>query len=156
MRTIIIYYRKAYIMGNKNIYSSSIIKTGIAPQIGTDNTAFVSAIIDTQSWNYLEFEIFTGTIADSDVTATVLVEGGNNSALSDNTAIADSQLQGTESGAGFQFDDDNEVRKIGVKNLQYRYYRITITPSNNTGNLPICVGARLSGTNYIGATQPES
>ena len=143
-------------MSNDNIYNSSILKTAIPPQIGTDNTAFVSSIIDASGWGYLEWEIFTGTIADADVTTTVLVEGGDDSGLSDAAAIADADLQGTEAGAAFTFADDDEVRKVGVVNLEFRYYRLTITPANNTGNLPICAGARLVGSNYEPVTQPAS
>src|SRR3546814_11093273 len=51
-------------------------------------------------------------------------------------AVADdmllSQLAGTapEMAASFQFDDDNEVRKIGYVGDK-RYVRLTITPANN-------------------------
>jgi hypothetical protein len=37
---------------------------------------------------------------------------------------------GTEALAGFQFDDDNECRKIGYRGSK-RYVRLTITPANN-------------------------
>lgn len=143
-------------MSDDNIFSKSILKTGVAPVTITDNTAQVSAIIDTAGWGYLEWEIFTGVLADADVTAVVLVEGGNASNLSDAAAIADEDLQGTEADAAFTFADDSEVRKIGVKNLEFQYYRLTITPSNNTGSFPLCVGARLVGNNYEGVTQPAS
>jgi hypothetical protein len=33
--------------------------------------------------------------------------------------------------AGFQFDSDDGVRKIGIKELTKRYYRLTITPTGN-------------------------
>ena len=37
--------------------------------------------------------------------------------------------------AGFQFDDDNELRKIGYVGIK-RYVRATITPSgNDSGNI---------------------
>jgi hypothetical protein len=139
-----------------NIFTSSIVKSAIPPQINTGNTAMVSSIIDVAGWRYLEYVISTGTIADADVTCTVLVEGGNAANLSDAVAIPDADLQGTETEASFRFDDDNEVRKIGVKNLVYRYYRITLTPANNTGNLPIAVSARLNGTTYEGVAQPQA
>lgn len=140
----------------KNIYASSIIKTAIVPQIPTGNTAIVSAIIDTKDFEYLEFNVITGTIADADVTTTFLVEGGDVSNLSDAAAIADSELENTEAAAALDFADDGEVSKIGVKILSNRYYRLTITPANNTGNLPIAAIARLAGAKYQGAVQPEA
>lgn len=143
-------------MSDDNIFSKSILKTGIPPQVGTDNTALESSIIDVSGWSYLEWEIFTGTIADADTTAVVLVEGSNASDMTGAVAIGDDDLQGLEADAGFQFDDDDEVRKIGVKNLEYQYYQLTITPSNNTGNFPVCAGARLMGSNYEPVTQPAS
>ena len=139
-----------------NTYSSSIIKTAIAPLTGTDNTAFVSAIIDTAGYGYLEFDILTGILADADATATVLVEGGDDSGLSDNTAVADADMENTEVLAAFDFSDDSQVRKIAVKNLVYRYYRLTVTPASNTGSFPLAAVARLAGSNYEGITQPES
>ncbi len=45
-------------------------------------------------------------------------------------AVADTFLLGTEAQAGFQFDDDNECRKIGYVGGK-RYLRATITPANN-------------------------
>lgn len=149
-------HRRKKNMSNDNIYSKSILKAGVLPQVGTDNTAFESAIINVAGWSYLEWEIFIGTLADADTTAVVLVEGSNADDMTGAVAIPDEDLQGLEADAGFQFDDDGEVRKIGVKNLEYQYYQMTITPSNNTGDFPVCVGARLMGSNYEPVTQPAS
>ena len=50
-------------------------------------------------------------------------------------AVDDAFLTGTETKASFQFDDDNEMRKIGYVGPK-RYVRVTITPSgNNSGNI---------------------
>lgn len=102
----------------------------ISPVSVADNTAQVSQIIDRQGFDSLEFVIVLGSIADADATFTVLVEDGNQANLSDAAAVADDYLLGTEAGAGFQFDDDNEVRKIGYIGAK-RYVRLTITPANN-------------------------
>lgn len=139
-----------------NIYASSIIKRAISPVVATGNTAIVSQIIDTKDFQYLEFNVLTGTVSDADVTTTFLLEGGDASNLSDAAAVADAELENTEALAAFRFDDDDEVRKIGVKILSKRYYRLTITPANNTGNIPIGAIARLSGAKYVGATQPDA
>ncbi len=85
----------------------------ISPVSVADNTAEVGQIIDRQGYDGLTFVIATGSLADVDATFAVLVEEGNDSGLSDAAAVADADLLGTEALAGFQFDDDNETRKIG-------------------------------------------
>ncbi|TXH84827.1 MAG: hypothetical protein E6Q77_01720 [Rhizobium sp.] len=101
----------------------------------TDNTAIVSSIIDRKGYQSLELVLVTGTNTDTNATFTVLVEDGNNSGLSDNAAVADAELVGTELLAGFQFDDDNECRKIGYVGNK-RYVRVTVTPAgNDSGNI---------------------
>lgn len=100
----------------------------------TDNTAQVSAIIDTLGYRACELVLINGTNADTDATFTVLVENGDAANLSDAAAVADQYLIGTEAGAAFTFADDGECRKIGYKGPK-RYVRVTVTPANNTGNL---------------------
>lgn len=100
----------------------------------TDNTAQVSAIIDTKGYESCTLLLVTGVLSDTDATFTVLVEDGNNSGLSDNAAVPDKHLIGTEALAGFTFADDTECRKIGYVGPK-RYVRVTVTPANNTGNL---------------------
>lgn len=110
----------------------------------TDNTAYVSTILDTANFGGNEFVGLAGSIADADATFTVLVEDGDNSALSDNAAVADANLLGVEAGtvtagaavtgAAPGFADDNKTFKIGYKGTK-RYLRVTITPAANSGNL---------------------
>ncbi len=114
----------------------------------TDNTAWVSQILDTANYFHNELAINLGALADADATFTVLMEEGDESDLSDNAAVADEDLLGTEAEAGFNFGDDNETRKIGYIGTK-RYIRATITPANNTGNafvdaLWVQAGARKS------------
>lgn len=111
----------------------------------TNNDAFVSQIVDTANFGSCEYVFIMGSIADADVTFTVLVEDGDNASLTDNAAVDDAFLLGTEAGtiaAGAQdgtgaapgFADDNKVFKIGYIGPK-RYVRVTITPANNTGNI---------------------
>lgn len=102
----------------------------ISPVSVSDNTAQVGQIIDMLGYNSLTFVIATGSIADADATFAVLVEDGDNSGLSDAAAVTDANLIGTETLAGFQFDDDDETRKIGYIGSK-RYVRLTITPAAN-------------------------
>jgi hypothetical protein len=105
------------------------IKRVISPVSVADNTAQVGQVIDHQLHKDAMYVIATGSIADVDATFTVLLEESDQSG-SNFTAVADADLIGTEALAGFQFDDDNECRKLGYKGIK-RYTRLTITPVNN-------------------------
>lgn len=116
------------------LYDNIKVSTALAPKAAvTNDTAFVSEIVDTANFNDTVFIGTTGTNADADATYTVLVEDGDNSALSDNAAVADAYLEGTEAGIALTYASDNKSFKIGYKGPK-RYVRVTITPSNNTGN----------------------
>ncbi len=103
-------------------------------------TPLVSAIIDTAGYGSLEMVIMTGALTDADAVYSVLVEDGDNSALTDNVAVDDAFLLGTEVLAAFTFANDGEVRKIGYIGKK-RYVRMTITPttSANSGDTPIAI-----------------
>jgi hypothetical protein len=114
-------------------------------------TPLVCTTVDTQGFECLEFLIGLGALTDTDAVYVVLVEHGETSSgttnLSDNVAVPDALLIGTEVQASFQFGDDLGVRKIGYKvSSGKRYVRITITPttSANSGDSPICVLAVLA------------
>jgi hypothetical protein len=115
--------------------SNKQVKRVLSPVSVADNTAQVGQVIDRQGYDSLAYLILTGSLADADVTFTVLLEESDASG-SGFAAVADadmvSQTSGTapETAAGFQFDDDNEVRKIGYVGNK-RYVRVTITPANN-------------------------
>ncbi len=107
------------------------LKRGISPAVVTNaNTPFVSQILDTQGLESATFALLTGSLSDANVTFTVLAEEGDNSALSDNSAIADANLLGTEALATPLFSDDNKVFKLGFIDTK-RYIRVTVTPAGN-------------------------
>ncbi len=117
----------------KDSHNNFKVSRAISPVTVSNNTAQVGQIIDTQGYDSLEFLIAAGSLADLDATYTVLVEEGDDSGLSDAAAVADTDLLGTEAEAGFDFSNDDEVRKIGYIGSK-RYVRLTITPANNTAN----------------------
>lgn len=120
----------------RDLHNSIYPKRAISPvAAGTDNTPLVSQILDMQGFEAAELLINIGANTDADATFTVLIEHGDAANLSDAAAVPDAQLLGTEALAGFQFDDDNEQRKIGYVGDK-RYLRATITPANNgAGNI---------------------
>ena len=123
-------------MASKDLHNNLHFVPLITPVAArTDNTAIVSAIIDTAGYESVELALVTGANTDTNATFAVLVEDGDNSGLSDNAAVADTFLLGTEAGAGFTFADDGECRKIGYVGGK-RYVRMTVTPSgNDSGNI---------------------
>ena len=122
----------------RDITNNLTLKRALAPVVaGTDNTAYVSQILDTRDYDAVMLAIQIGTNTDVDVTFTVLLEESNDSGMSGQNAVADADTNGTELLAGFQFDDDNECRKLGYIGSK-RYIRATITPANNgAGNIYI-------------------
>lgn len=123
----------------RDLHNNLDYKRGLSPvAAGTDNTPYVSQILDMQGLNGAEFVILSGANTDADVTFTVLAEEGEVANLSDNTAVADADLIGTEVLASFTFADDNKVFKLGFRASGKRYKRVTITPANNgAGNIYI-------------------
>lgn len=120
----------------RDLMNNIHVLRAISPVVITDNTASVSQIIDTAGYESLTFAINCGTLSDADTTVTALVEDGDDAALADSSAVDDAYLIGTEALASFRFDDDNETRKIGYVGIK-RYVRLTLTPANNTGNIPV-------------------
>lgn len=138
-----------------DLHNAITVKRAISPVSVADNTAQVSQIIDRQGYGACEFVIATGSIADVDATFAVLVEHGNQANLSDAAAVPDEELIGTEAVAGFQFDDDNEVRKIGYRGAK-RYLRLTVTPSANASAALIGAVAVLGRPAQAPAAQPAA
>ena len=137
----------------RDLHNNIHVARAISPVSVADNTAQVSQIIDRQGYQSLEFLIATGSVADADATFVVLVEDGDNSGLSDAASVTDANLLGTEALAGFQFDDDNEVRKIGYIGDK-RYVRLTVTPVNNASAAVIAAVAVLGHPNYTPTINP--
>ena len=120
----------------RDLHNNIKVSRGLSPvAAGTDNTAYVSQIVDTANFDATEFLILIGANTDVDATFTVLVEDGDTPTLTDNAAVADTFLLGTEASASFDFSNDDETRKIGYIGPK-RYVRVTITPANNAaGNI---------------------
>ncbi len=143
--------------------SRSIIKRVISAVSVADNTAQVGQIIDHQGHDSAEYDINIGSVADADATFTVLLEEGDAANLADAAAVADadmvSQTAGTapEAAASFQFDSDNQVRRLAYIGSK-RYTRMTITPANNTAAALFGVTCRLGhqGPGNALETQPAS
>jgi len=107
-------------------------KLVLSPFFSADDTAVVGEIIDKKGFESVTYVISTGSIGDANATFVVLLEESDAANMSGAAAVADADLLGTEVLAAFQFDDDNETRKLGYIGSK-RYTRLTITPSGNSG-----------------------
>lgn len=120
----------------RDLHNNIAPRPGLSPVAATtDNTAYVSTVVDLLGYGSCEFIILTGTNTDTNATFSVLFEDGDLANLSDHAAVADEFLLGTESQASFTFADDNKLFKIGYTGSK-RYARVTITPAgNDSGNV---------------------
>lgn len=145
--------------------SNLVARRSLSPVSVADNTAQVGQVVDRfvsgVRYERVNYVILTGSIADADATFTVLLEHGDAANLSDAAAVPDSdmisQVSGTapETAAAFQFDDDNEVRKLTYKGSK-RYTRLTITPVNNASAAVLAAGVVLSEPSEAPQTQPAA
>ncbi|WP_416358221.1 hypothetical protein ACLNGM_10050 [Aureimonas phyllosphaerae] len=118
----------------RDIASRLDFKPGLTPAAPiTDNTPLVSRILDRIGYESAAFVVMTGQLVDADATFAVTVEHGDAANLSDATAVPADQLNGTLTGASFNFAADDTIRKIGYVGGK-RYVRVTITPAANSGN----------------------
>ena len=120
-------------MANRDMRSKIKVARGLSPVAATtDNTAYVSQVIDTQGFDSVTFAIITGSLADVDATFTTLVEHSDTNFSG--AAVPDAQLTNLETTASFTFAADDSVLTIGYIGDK-RYVRVTVTPAANTGNV---------------------
>ncbi len=115
-------------MGQRDLHNSIEQRNALDVQTIASDTTTVGDIIDMQGYESLEFLTIMGTLTDGDYLP--LIEHGDDSGLSDAAAVPDAQLLGTEAGAAFTADtDDNKVSKIGYIGGK-RYVRLSIVSTN--------------------------
>ncbi len=131
----------------RDLYNNIEVRRAESPlaTAQTNNDPIVSEIIDMRGFKSMCFLVVLGTLADAAFTTVVLLEHGDDSGLSDNAAVPNEQMLPmltpfAEATMAFDQDDDDEVRKMGYVG-EKRYVRLTITPSDNTGDLPIAIVA---------------
>jgi hypothetical protein len=139
----------------RDLHNNLHPKRVLSPVSTSDDTALVGQIIDRQGFDSLEYLIQLGSIADSNVVFAVLLEEGDAANLSDAAAVVDADMLGTELLAGFQFDDDNEPRKLGYIGNK-RYTRLTITPTGNGSAALISATAVLGHPSLAATANPPA
>lgn len=117
----------------RDLFNDIDLRPAIDPYDHATGDAVVTTEgVDLQGYGSCVLAIQYGSIADGDATfATVLYEA-DESDFTDEAAVDDVNLNGTEALATPLFTDDNEVFKLGYCGDK-RYVRAKITPTNNTG-----------------------
>jgi hypothetical protein len=112
----------------RDLHNNHLFSEAISPAAAvTNNTPFVSNVVDTLHWNGLEFVAHFGAIGNG--TFTALVEDSPDNVTF--TTVPAAELLG----AVTPFVPIlNETWKIGYVGVN-RYVRVTITPVGNTGNI---------------------
>lgn len=124
------------------------VRRAISPAAATtDNTPIVSQIINLAGYDSCVFALLLGSLADADATFAVTMTHGSQANLSDGVAVPANNIEGSLALASFDFSDDNQERKVGYKGNK-QYVQLTITPSNNTGNVFIAATAILGNARY--------
>ena len=108
-------------------------KPAINPSAATsDNTPVNSPVLDMFNVKAALLLVSLGTLADADATFAITAKESDVDTFGgEETDVPAGLLQGTLALAGFKFDDDNKLRKLGFLRGGKRYKRVTITPSNN-------------------------
>lgn len=126
----------------RDLHNTLAPLVGFAPVVETGTTAHSTPVIDTSLYSAVEFYFITGTLEDTNATFAVSVAGGDvvdstGTTITDSAAITTaSEFIGSTTDASFQYDDDNEIHKLGYVGSS-RYIIVTVTPSGNSGNAPI-------------------
>lgn len=118
-----------------HVNSDSYVRL-ISPLTGSDNTAFVSQIIDLQMKDGCTFAIATGTLADADATFATKIEESNASDMSGAVDVSADATKTIGTVPQFDFSKDDKVFAFGYRGA-CRYVRVTVTPSANAGSAPI-------------------
>lgn len=126
-------------MASKDLANSVDVRSAITNQAIGDNNGATGTIIDTQGFESVTFVLQVGTVTDGDYTLDL--EEGDDSGLSDTAAVDNADLIGTEAGASFSADtDDDKISILGYTGSK-RYLRLNITSANTA-----------TGVDAIGAT----
>lgn len=109
---------------------------GISPAaITTGNATLTGQTIDVREYGSLEFCFQAGAITDG--TFTVTMYEGDSSDMSDESAVDDADLLGTE--PTFTSSDANATKRVGYKGNK-RYVRVKAVQSGaTTGGFLACV-----------------
>lgn len=135
-----------------DLFNDLDFKPAIYPSAATsDNTAVNTISIDMSDLKSALLLLSLGSLADADATFAVTAKESDTNAFGgEETDVPAGLMSGTLALAGFKFDDDNKLRKLGFLRGGKRYKRVTITPTGNAS------AAYIAGTWILDTNQKPS
>lgn len=137
-------------MANREIISKLQFLRALASTAIGSNTTTAGSIIDTKGYDSVAFIIHGHTLTDG--TYTPLINESDDSGMSGETAVADSDLfvpgvtSGQEAEAALEATDDNTVKKIAYTGSK-RYITCDIVSTGTTSGGTVSVIAVLGSPN---------
>lgn len=133
-------------MPNREIHNNIYPKVGLNIQAITTDTTTDGNAIDLKGYDSAEVYVVTGTVTDGDYTL-ILEESATGSFGGEETAVADTDLVGTEALASFTADtDDNKIGRVGYVGSK-RYIRPTIVSTSTSSGATLGVLVALGNPN---------
>lgn len=110
-------------MASQDLFSNVLPVVALNSTAISSNTTTNGNIIDTQNFEALMFQVYSGTITDGAYAITL--QHGDASNLSDATSVPSEFILGGLADAGFVAADDNTVKSFGYVGHK-RYVRMSI------------------------------
>lgn len=135
----------------RDLMSEIKVVPAIAAATVTNNTPPTEIEVDRLGYESLTFAVLLGTLADTDATFVATLTDSNTSGSGYAAVDSDYVVYGSET--TWDYSADGVCKKIGYIGKK-RYVKLTITPTNNSGNAPIAAIAILGHANQnpAGAT----
>lgn len=136
----------------KDLMNEIKLVLAVAPVVVSNNTPPTEIEVDRQGFESLTFGVLLGTLADTDATFAATMTETDTTGSNYTAVAADDILYGSET--TWDYSADLACKKIGYIGNK-RFVKLTITPTNNSGNAPIGAVAILGHAthNPAGATQ---
>lgn len=133
----------------RELFHMLLHAVGFKTQLISSDTTTVGEIINTINASSVTYFIQAGVLTDG--AYAMLLEEGDDSGLSDAAPVDDTDLIGTEVGAGFAATDDDKVTKLGYIGGK-QFVRLSIVSTGTT------TGGTIGATTVLGhqAHQPQS
>lgn len=127
-------------MSNRlDIHSQFSAVKALAPIAGTDDTALVSDVIDTQGTDGIEFIVMAGVLADAAATFDVALYADTAVGMGTEAEVTSAdELYGSVS--DWTQASDGAIQQFGYRGAK-RYLRVKITPTGNASSAPFSVCA---------------
>jgi hypothetical protein len=117
-------------MMGRDLHNNITLRTAIPPISISTNVATLSAIVDRQGYESLEFLILTGLITSGTAAFALAMTHGESPTLADGVAVDPTLILGSTAGASFTFSNPSSQFRLGYIGGK-RFVQLSITSSAN-------------------------